>query len=51
MWKIIFSIRITTIFDEIFEVSSVQFFIPDFNLLSCKLNNFTLKVLYWVMLY
>ena len=28
-----------------------RFFIPDFNLLSCKLDNFTFKVLYWVILY
>ena len=34
-----------TKFDEIFKVTPVLFFILDFNLLSCKLNNFTFKVL------
>ena len=28
-----------------------NFSIPDFNLLSCELDNFTFKVLYWVALY
>ena len=39
------------IFDDRFKVISVSFFIPDFNLLSCELDNFTFKVfriiLYW----
>ena len=34
-----------------FEVTSTPFFIPNFNLLSCELDNFTFKVLYWVILY
>ena len=34
-----------------FKVTSVRFFIPDFDLLSCKLDNFTFKVLCWVILY
>ena len=38
-------------FDESFKVTSVQYFIPDFNLLSYKLDNFAFKVLYWVILY
>ena len=38
-------------FDESFEVTSVPFFIPDFTLLSCELDKFTFKVLYWVGLY
>ena len=33
-------------FDKNFKVTSVPFFIPDLNLLSCKLDNFTFKVLY-----
>ena len=40
----------TTTFDEIFKVTSAPFFIPDFNLLSCELDNLTFKVLYWVIL-
>ena len=35
-----------TTFDEIFKVTLVSFFIPDFNLLSCELDNFTFKMLY-----
>ena len=31
---------------EIFKVTSLPFFIPDFNLLSCELDNLTCKVLY-----
>ena len=30
-------------FDETFKVTSVPFFIPDFNLLGCKLDNLHLK--------
>ena len=40
-----------TTFDEIFKVTSVPFFIPDYNLLSCELKIFTFKVLYCVILY
>ena len=32
-----------TTFDEIFIVTLLPFFIPDCNLLSCELDNFTLK--------
>ena len=35
--------------DEIVQVTS--FFIPDFNLLSCELDSFKFKVVYWVILY
>ena len=35
-----------TTFDEIFKVTLVPFFIPDFNLLSCESDNFTFKMLY-----
>ena len=38
-------------FVEKFKVTSVPFFIPDFDLLSCKLDNFTFNVLYWVIFY
>ena len=30
-------------FDEIFKVTSVPFFIHNFNLISCELDNFSLK--------
>ena len=43
-------LELSITFDERFKVPSAPFFIPDFNLLSCKLNNFTLKVLYQVIL-
>ena len=39
------------IFYEFFKATSVSIFIPDFNLLSCKLDNFTFKVLYSVILF
>ena len=29
----------------------VQYFITDFNVLSCELDNFTFKLLYWVIFY
>ena len=35
-----------TTYDEIFIVTLLPFFIPDFNLLSCELDNFMFKVLY-----
>ena len=31
--------------------TAIEFFIPDFNLLSCELDHFMFKVLYWVILY
>ena len=40
-----------TIFDERVKVKSVKFFIPNFNFLSCKLQNITFKVLYWSISY
>ena len=45
MWKLL-SLESPAIFDEFFKVTSVQLFIPDFNLLSCELDNLTFKVLY-----
>ena len=50
LWgKLFSSLESPTIFDERFKVASVPFFIADFNLLSCKLDNFTFNVLYWVI--
>ena len=43
MWKISFIIRITNTFDERFKAIPVPFFISDFTLLSCELDNFTFK--------
>ena len=40
------SLESPTTFDESFKVTLVMFFIPDFTLLSCELDNFTFKVLY-----
>ena len=44
--KLFSSLESGTTFDEIFKITSVPFYIPDFNLLSCELGNFTFKVLY-----
>ena len=33
-------------FDRRFKVTSLSFFIPDFNLITGKLGNFTFRVLY-----
>ena len=52
LWgKLFSSLESPTTFDEIFRVTSVPSFIRDFNLSSCELDNFTFKVLYWVILY
>ena len=40
--KLVSSLKSQTTFDEI---TIVQVFIPDFNILSCELENFTFKVL------
>ena len=32
--------------DERFKITSISFFIADFNLLSCELDNFTFNVFY-----
>ena len=40
--KLVSSLESKTAFDEI---TMVQFFIPDFNILICQLENFTFKVL------
>ena len=49
MQKSKFIFRIT--FDDRFKVTSVPFFISDFNLLSFEIDNFTFKVLYLVTFY
>ena len=41
--KLFSSLESPTTFAESFKNTSVQFFIPDFNLLSCEIDNFTLK--------
>ena len=45
------SLELSITFDERFEVTSVPIFIVDFNLLSCRLDNFSFQVLYLVILY
>ena len=45
------SLDSSTIFDKSLKVTSVPIFITGFNLLTCKLGNFTFKVLHWVILY
>ena len=52
LWvKLVSSLELLTVFDERFEFISVLFLIPDFSLLSCELDNFIFKVLYWVILH
>ena len=52
LWgKSVSLVVLPTTFDERFRVTSVPFFIPDFNLLSCESDNVTFKVLYWAILY
>ena len=45
MRKICLIIRINNVFDERFKVTSVPYFIPDFNLFSSELDIFTFKML------
>ena len=49
--KLFSSLESPKVFDGIFKVTSVLFFIPDFVLLSYELNNFTFKALYRIILY
>ena len=44
--KLFSSLKSPATFDKSFKVTSLTFFIQDFNLLSCELENFTFKVLY-----
>ena len=46
--KLFSSLKLPTTFDEIY---FIDIFIPDFNSLICELDNFTVKVLYWVFIY
>ena len=48
--KLFSSLKFRIKFDKRFKITSVSLFIADFNLLSCKLGNFTFKVLYRVTL-
>ena len=49
LWgKLFSSLESPTIFDERFNVTFVPFFIADFNLKSCELEN-SFNVLYWVI--
>ena len=49
--KLVLSLEFPIIFDKRFKVISVPFFIEDFNLTSCELDNFTFNLLYWVVSY
>ena len=49
--KLASSSELSITFDVRFKVTSLRLFIPNFDSLSWKLENFTLKVLYWVTLY
>ena len=52
LWgNIVSKLELPIAFDERFKVSSVLFFISDFNLLSLELDSFAFKVLCWVILY
>ena len=42
--KLVFSLEQPITFDERFKVTSVPFLVPNFNLLSCELDNFTLHL-------
>ena len=46
--KLFPSLKSPATFDEIY---FIDIFIPDFNSLICELDNFTVKVLYWVFIY
>ena len=46
--KLLPSLKSPATFDEIY---FIDIFIPDFNSLICELDNFTVKVLYWVFIY
>ena len=45
------SSELPIIVDDNLKITSVSFFIADFNLLSCEFDNFTFKLLYCVILY
>ena len=49
--KLFESLELQIIFYERFKVTWIPFLIPDFNLSSWKLDNFSFRVLYWVILF
>ena len=49
--KLVSLLALSITFDERFKVALKQFFISDFDLLSCELDYFTFKVLHWAILY
>ena len=49
--KLFSSLESQATFDEDFKDTSVPFFIPHFNLLTCELDNFKSKILKCVVLY
>ena len=49
--KLVSSLEFPVTFDERFQFTSISFLIPDFNLLSCELDNVAINVLYLVTLY
>ena len=49
--KLVSSLKSPTTFDGRFKVIWVPFFIPQFNLLSWKLDSFTFKVLWFAIIY
>ena len=49
--RLLSSLESLITFDERFNVTSVPVSFPDFDLLSCELDNFTFKMLHWVNLY
>ena len=51
MQKLVLSLESPTTFDKRFKVNPVPVFIHDFNLLACKLDKFTFKLLYIVIKY
>ena len=52
LWgKLVSSSELPIIFDDNLKTTSVLLFIADFNLLSCEVDSFTFKLLYWAILY
>ena len=52
LWeKLVSSSELPTIFDDNRKTTFVSFLIADFNLLTCKFDSFTFKLLYCVILY
>ena len=49
--KLVSPLELLIKFEKLFEATPVSVFTADFSLLSCQLDNFTFKVLYWVNFY